>query len=388
MGAGGGAAAASGMNTSGTFWPSDLDLDLESSDFLDSLLLGGEMMTTQQQHHHAGDERLGHGPVPLGARAVGEDHDPRVVLAERDAGDGLLPRALADERREPVARAVVASNNNKQRLRWTPELHKMFVDAVKRLGGLDLATPKGIMQLMDVEGMSIQHVKSHLQKYRLQDSGGGASEFRVSPDASASGKRSRSEEDDAGGNGKDGNNSAGKTRRRPSAAERSAARLRAAEEKAREERDAARSMAAAAAAAAAAAVERQNVELALLTGDAAGAHDALEMSSHHAASHVGGAYDDVLDLVAGPGESGDGDGAWGDVLHDHAIVGAAGDDVGLVDDVGSDPEAAAAMLKQLELQKKLHEHLMSQRRLQQQVEAHGVYLETILDQQKRRRGVE
>ena len=95
-----------------------------------------------------------------------------------------------------------------------------------------------------------------------------------------------------------------------------------------------------------------------------------------------------MDLVAGPGESGDGDGAWGDVLHDHAIVGAAGDDVGLVDDVGSDPEAAAAMLKQLELQKKLHEHLMSQRRLQQQVEAHGVYLETILDQQKRRRGVE
>ncbi|KAL2245059.1 UNVERIFIED_CONTAM: Protein PHR1-LIKE 2 [Sesamum indicum] len=94
---------------------------------------------------------------------------------------------------------LVLTSDPKPRLRWTADLHERFVDAVTQLGGassqyscylshfipcfspppevqlfIDLAlalsaeaTPKAIMRTMGVKGLTLFHLKSHLQKYRL-----------------------------------------------------------------------------------------------------------------------------------------------------------------------------------------------------------------------------
>ncbi|CAL5026495.1 unnamed protein product [Urochloa decumbens] len=68
----------------------------------------------------------------------------------------------------PPATVIVHSpQRTKVRRRWTTEMHDRFIDAVNQLGGCENAKPKAIVDIMNIEGLTREQVKSHLQKYKL-----------------------------------------------------------------------------------------------------------------------------------------------------------------------------------------------------------------------------
>ncbi|KAM0864790.1 hypothetical protein ACQ4PT_043701 [Festuca glaucescens] len=68
-----------------------------------------------------------------------------------------------------ACRILRAMQPTRSLLRWTDDLHKIFVEAVAQQGGPYEAKPttvKQTMEAMGVTGLTIQNIKSHLQRYR------------------------------------------------------------------------------------------------------------------------------------------------------------------------------------------------------------------------------
>ncbi|KAI3436897.1 uncharacterized protein J3R85_005934 [Psidium guajava] len=76
----------------------------------------------------------------------------------------VVRKQLHDHENNHQAFNIVPSNW-KKKMSWSPELHRMFVNAVQQLG-IDSARPQHILEIMKVEGLTKGNVSSHLQKYR------------------------------------------------------------------------------------------------------------------------------------------------------------------------------------------------------------------------------
>jgi len=66
----------------------------------------------------------------------------------------------------------------RMRIKWTPPLHDKFVKAAAAHGGPWKATPSKIIAEMDIPGLNLCHIKSHLQKYRLNLKASGVQEHQ------------------------------------------------------------------------------------------------------------------------------------------------------------------------------------------------------------------
>ncbi|ESW25344.1 hypothetical protein PHAVU_003G028000 [Phaseolus vulgaris] len=97
------------------------------------------------------------GKVNNYASAIGKAPSSPPVPATSSTGPVRI-----DSKKEEKGQA-----QRKQRRCWSQELHKRFLHALQQLGGADSATPKQIRELMKVDGLTNDEVKSHLQKFRL-----------------------------------------------------------------------------------------------------------------------------------------------------------------------------------------------------------------------------
>ncbi|CAN1749880.1 Myb family transcription factor IPN2 [Linum perenne] len=111
------------------------------------------MMNTHHTHHHHNPHNQQHH----------HHHHDRTGGGGGGGGGGGMSSSSSGCHVQQGDSGLVLTTDPKPRLRWTVELHERFVDAVTQLGGPDKATPKTIMRVMGVKGLTLYHLKSHLQ---------------------------------------------------------------------------------------------------------------------------------------------------------------------------------------------------------------------------------
>lgn len=113
-------------------------------------------------------------PCPaLPELALGNDKEREDKKCSESENSGKIgAEAKGNSNSQTDGQSTNGNNNSTQPHRkarrcWSPDLHRRFVNALQMLGGSQVATPKQIRELMKVDGLTNDEVKSHLQKYRL-----------------------------------------------------------------------------------------------------------------------------------------------------------------------------------------------------------------------------
>ncbi|KAL3824069.1 hypothetical protein ACJIZ3_020098 [Penstemon smallii] len=83
---------------------------------------------------------------------------PASTSSTVDTGGGGNENKEEEEKKE-------GRSQRKSRRCWSLELHERFLQALQQLGGSHVATPKQIREMMKIDGLTNDEVKSHLQVY-------------------------------------------------------------------------------------------------------------------------------------------------------------------------------------------------------------------------------